>query len=62
MDQSGTRTNTHTQISIKENVKNYVMVNKNILLGTHFYLQTLPDTETKCLRKDRASNFDGFNT
>lgn len=38
------------------------MVSKNILLGTHFYLQTLAETRTKCLSEDRTSNFDEFNT
>lgn len=38
------------------------MVNKNISLGTHFYLQTLGETGTKCLCEDRASNFVELNT
>lgn len=37
------------------------MVNKNISLGTQFYLQTPAETGTKCLSEDRASNFDEFN-
>lgn len=42
--------------------KIYLKKYNNTSLGTHFYLQTLTvKTGTKCLSKERSSNFDEFN-
>lgn len=46
---------------MKKNKKIYFKKYNNISLGTHFYLQTLTKTGTKCLSKERSSNFDEFN-